>query len=110
MALLTQQPQVRFTAFPWNFQDVTEVYRQHLERGKLEYVDRTIFYKSCTCTTKKTHGQHASSMSGCIGITETLIDCKNKSEKTLLNRARNNILNFGFSCFNLKKKKILDFW
>ena len=41
-ALLTQQPRVRFPAFPSNFHDVAEVYRRHLECGKLEYVDRAI--------------------------------------------------------------------
>ena len=42
LALLTHQPQVRFPASPWNFHDVAEVYRQHLEGGNLEYGDGTI--------------------------------------------------------------------
>ena len=46
-ALLTQQPRVKFSAFPRVFLkkfiiDVAEIYRQHLECGKLENVDRTI--------------------------------------------------------------------
>ena len=51
-ALLTQQPRVRFSAFPRIFPtdfsdglivlDVAEINQRHLECGKLENVDRTI--------------------------------------------------------------------